>query len=281
MNTKKKSFSITKLLGKILVAIGILIFLYPLCANLIKAQQTVNIVQKYESSLNHQSKSDIDKKLLDAEDYNNYIFSMSEHNAYDGNIPKYNKTLNNGNRGMMGYVSIPQISISNLPIYHGDDQKTLELGVGHIEQTSLPIGGENSHSVLSAHSGRANNTLFSNLDKLKKGDVFYVNVLNKKMKYKINDIRIVKPKDVSSLSVKKGEDLVTLLTCYPTGINTHRLLVTGTRIPYNEKVPQEKQARNKFGYNFWVILVGSLLVIIAIIYIIVIFLKKLKDRRKK
>ena len=134
-------------------------------------------------------------------------------------------------------------------------------------QSSLPIGGINSHAVLPAHSGRVNDTLFTNLDKLKNGDIFYLHVLNLTLKYKINDIRIVAPNQVSSLSIEKGRDLVTLVTCYPTGINNKRLLVTGERTALSKVTPQEDIQRNQFGYKFWVMLGSAFLMFLGLVYL--------------
>lgn len=169
---------------------------------------------------------------------------------------------------MMGFITIPQIKVNDIPIYHGDSEKILGLGVGHVPQSSLPIGGINSHAVLPAHSGRVNDTLFTNLDKLKNGDIFYLHVLNLTLKYKINDIRIVAPNQVSSLSIEKGRDLVTLVTCYPTGINNKRLLVTGERTALSKVTPQEDIQRNQFGYNFWVMFGSAFLMFLGLVYLL-------------
>lgn len=197
-----------------------------------------------------------DAKLYNARLYNDYIYAMSQHKVWPHPIPDYNKTLEIDKSGMMGYISIPQIQVNNVPIYHGDSDSTLALGVGHLPQSSLPIGGNNTHAVLAAHSGRVNDTLFTELDKLKAGDVFYITTLNLHLKYEVTDEKIVKPNDVGSLNIVNNEDLVTLVTCYPTGINNRRLLVTGKRISLSTVTPSEKVNRTLYGYNFWV-LVGS------------------------
>ena len=133
----------------------------------------------------------------------------------------------------MGYVEIPLIKV-NLPIYHGTDSETLDAGIGHLLGTSLPVGGNSTHTVLTAHSGMANQKLFSDLDKLKKGDVFYLRVLDENLAYQVAEINTVLPHESELLEITEGEDYCTLVTCTPFGINTHRLLVRGTRIPYEE-----------------------------------------------
>ncbi len=133
----------------------------------------------------------------------------------------------------MGYVNIPVLSV-NLPIYHGTDADTLELGIGHLLGSSLPIGGESTHTVLTAHSGMASQKMFSDLNQLKKGDVFYLEVLDETLAYQVEEIHTVLPTNTDDLGITAGEDRCTLVTCTPFGVNTHRLLVQGTRIPYEE-----------------------------------------------
>jgi LPXTG-site transpeptidase (sortase) family protein len=166
---------------------------------------------------------------------------------------------------MFGYISIPQINLKNVPIYSGDSEKAMEAGVGHIPQTSLPIGGLNTHAVLSTHSGRINNTLFTNLGDLELGDVFYIYVLNQVLKYKVDNRRIVEPSNVSSIAIVPGKDLVTLATCWPVGVNDKRLLVTAHRVANYERLPQEKIRRSKYGYSFWVMLISAFLALIGIL----------------
>lgn len=269
------------LIGIIAVLFGLGVFLYPIVANYLVSQQSVELTQHFNKARDRLPEQEINHQLTQAKEYNTYIYDMSKGIPYPKLKPNYNKILKVDDSNMMGSINIPQINASNIPIYHGDDVETLELGVGHIEQTSLPVGGESTHTVLSAHSGRANNTLFSNLDKLKKGDVFYLSVLNLKLKYKITDIRVVEPDDASSLSIKDKQDLATLVTCYPTGVNTHRLLVTGEAIPYTEKTKQEEIKRDKFGYDFWVMLGSGLLALVALILILMFILRKRKENKKE
>ena len=154
---------------------------------------------------------------------------------------------------MMGYVEIPKISV-NLPIYHGTGSDSLDRGVGHLLGSSLPVGGESTHTVLTAHSGMANQKLFSDLDKLKKGDVFYLRVLDENLAYQVDDINTVLPHDSSLLEIAEGEDYCTLVTCTPFGVNTHRLLVRGTRIPYEEaeEIVEEQIQTEDLPTSTWV-----------------------------
>lgn len=145
----------------------------------------------------------------------------------------YGSLLNLAGDGIMGYVEIPTIGVT-LPIYHGTNNSTLERGVGHLLGSSLPVGGESTHSVLTAHSGMASAKMFSDLDRLKKGDIFFLDVLGEKLAYQVDQIKTVLPYDTTFLQTEIGNDLCTLVTCTPFGVNTHRLLVRGTRIEYEE-----------------------------------------------
>ena len=145
----------------------------------------------------------------------------------------YGSLLNLAGDGIMGYVEIPTIGVT-LPIYHGTNNSTLERGVGHLLGSSLPVGGESTHSVLTAHSGMASQKMFSDLDRLKKGDIFFLDVLGERLAYQVDQIKTVLPYDTTFLQTEIGNDLCTLVTCTPFGVNTHRLLVRGTRIEYEE-----------------------------------------------
>lgn len=273
-STNKKSFSFRNFLSGLFAIVAVGALFYPIVANVIVSYQTQSTITKFNHSISILSATEIKNKLAQAKAYNNYLFEMSQNLNTEVKKPDYYKSLNIDSSGIMGYLSIPQIKLNNVPIYHGDSEETLMVGIGHLPQTSFPVGGKNTHSVLSAHSGRANNTLFSDIQYLKKGDVFYVNTLNMKLKYRIIDRKIVMPDDVSILSIHKGKDEVTLVTCYPTGINSHRLLVTGERVPYSEKTVGETIQRNQFGYDFWVILGSILLTLIGLIWITIKMIKK-------
>ena len=147
----------------------------------------------------------------------------------------YDSQLNLAGNGIMGYVEIPKISV-NLPIYHGTENDSLERGIGHLLGSSLPVGGESTHTILSGHSGMASQKMFTDLEQLTAGDVFYLHVLDETLAYQVVEINTVLPYDTSLLGIAPDEDLCTLITCTPYGVNTHRLLVRGSRIPYEEAV---------------------------------------------
>lgn len=272
--SKKNKLSVRNAISSILLILAIAVLFYPIVANYIVSQKSFDLIEKFNGETDSLPKDELAVLIKDAERYNEYLFSMSKKEAYNKSVPDYNKILNIDEFGLMGYVTIPQIRILNIPMYHGYSDEVLEMGVGHIPQTSLPVGGINTHCVLSAHSGRANNSLFSDLDKLKNGDVFFINTLNLRMKYRIKNIQVVKRKEVSSLNIRQDKDLVTLVTCYPTGVNSHRLLVTGERIPNENVLSQEKIIRNKYGYDFWVLLGSVICILVALVYLIYKGLKK-------
>ena len=193
------------------------------------------------------------------------------------NEEKYEKLLNVDENGIMGYIQIPSINLS-LPIYHGTDDYVLQSGIGHLDWTSLPIGGEGTHCVLSGHRGLPSAKLFTNLDKLVIGDTFMIRVLNEVLTYEVDQILIVDPNDTDELKIVPGKDYCTLVTCTPYGINTHRLLVRGHRIANTEEV------QNTFitadAVQVEPIIVTPMLAIPALILIINILLLSKKRRRK-
>ncbi len=172
-----------------------------------------------------------------AEDYNRRLAeSAAEYALPDELLEEYAQRLNVGGDGVMGYVEIPEIECS-LPIYHGTDDAVLQSAVGHIEWSSLPVGGESSHCVISGHRGLPSAKLFTNLDKLVEGDLFFLQVLDETLSYEVDKIRIVEPQELSDLQIEAGKDYCTLVTCTPYGVNTHRLLVRGHRVD-NEVLAQ-------------------------------------------
>lgn len=178
------------------------------------------------------------ERLWDAaEDYNRRLAEIAaEYALPDELLEEYAQQLNVGGDGVIGYVEIPEIECS-LPIYHGTDDAVLQSAVGHIEWSSLPVGGESSHCVISGHRGLPSAKLFTNLDKLVEGDLFFLQVLDETLSYEVDQIRIVEPQELSDLQIEAGKDYCTLVTCTPYGVNTHRLLVRGHRVD-NEVLAQ-------------------------------------------
>ena len=213
------------------IIIGVGLLLYPTIANYWNSFHQTRAIMGYNESVASLSQKDYDRILKDAREYNRklgetgIIWNMS-----DEQKAEYNKQLNVDGTGIMGYVTIPQIRIK-APIYHGTNESVLQTAIGHLEQTSLPIGGKSSHSQISGHRGLPSARLFTDIDKIREGDTWTMTILDKTVTYQCDKISIVEPDDLSKLSIKKGKDQCTLITCTPYGINTHRLLVRGHRIP--------------------------------------------------
>lgn len=214
--------------------IGLLILFYPTISNLYNEKNKTRIISNYEEILKSIDNSKYEEEKIFADKYNKKLNKIEEPLINYKSIPNYNKLLNINNDGMMGYLVIDKIKVE-LPIYHGTSNKVLASGVGHLKGSSLPIGGESTHSILSAHRGLPSAKLFSDLDKLEIGDTFKIVVLDEILVYKVDKISVVKPSEINELKITKGKDYVTLLTCTPYGINTHRLLVRGVRVTKEDK----------------------------------------------
>ena len=234
---KQKALTIGGAILIFLLALGIT--LYPLISNYYNEKHQSEINTHYEEIIQHADNSELIRAKELADEYNAAIMpgtQLSEAFSQEALLwasEDYRHQLNIAGDGIMCYVQIPLIQV-NLPVYHGTDSDTLEVGIGHLLGSSLPVGGTGSHSVLTAHSGMANQKMFSDLDKLKLGDVFYLKVLGETLAYQVDQIKTVLPHDTTYLGILEGEDLCTLVTCTPFGVNTHRLLVRGKRIPYEE-----------------------------------------------
>ena len=234
------------------------ITLYPVISNWYNERHQSEIHTQYLEVIKQVDDSDLIQTKELADEYNAAIVpgtQLSDAFSQDALLwasEDYQNQLNLAGDGIMGYIEIPQLQV-NLPIYHGTDSKTLDIGIGHLLGSSLPVGGRNTHSVLTGHSGMANQKMFSDLDKLELGDVFYLQVLGETLAYQIDAINVVLPYDTTFLGITEGEDLCTLITCTPFGINTHRLLVRGARIPYEEAegIVEEKLQEEELPASTW------------------------------
>lgn len=220
----------------LLIVVGLSIVLYPTISNWWNQRFASQMVNEYDR-LTESKDIDFKTEITKARQYNKNLSPKSVPDAFSAKEHKrdieYEKCLNIANNSMMGYVKIPNIDVE-LPIFHYTDEETLKKGVGHLCGSSLPIGEKGTHAILSAHRGLPSAKLFTDLNLLRKKDKFYLHILNKKMAYEVDSIKIVKPNQTSSLQAVKNEDYVTLMTCTPYGVNSHRLLVRGHRVPYKE-----------------------------------------------
>ena len=217
----------------IIVAVGLFglgLILYPSVADWWNSFHQSRAVASYAKKVANLDTSEYERILAEAEAYNNNLaatgikWTMSEEE-----IAAYEKELDITGTGIMGYITIPKIHVE-LPIYHGIDDAVLQIAIGHLTETSLPVGGPSTHCVVSGHRGLPSAKLFTDIDKLVEGDTWTVNVLNKTLTYEVDQIRVVEPTDLSNLQIEQGKDYFTLVTCTPYGINTHRLLIRGHRV---------------------------------------------------
>lgn len=249
---KRKIILILTAVVSLVLALGIA--LYPMISSIYNEQHQSNIHTEFLQQVENTDDSKLQEALQNARAYNAALSGVVSDDAFSkdslqGASEEYQSLLNVTGRGIMGYVSVPKINVT-LPIYHGTDSGTLERGIGHLLGTSLPVGGNSTHSVLTAHSGMASQRMFSDLPQLKEGDVFYLEILNETLAYQVDQIKTVLPHDTTYLGIEVDADLCTLVTCTPFGVNTHRLLVRGHRIPYEEAeeiIQQQEQTEVKTG----------------------------------
>ena len=226
----KKRHRISTLILILVFVIGLSVMLYPTVSNYINSLTQSKMITGYNNDVSLLNGEEYSKIWTDALEYNASLLDNTTRfvpSEKDSKI--YNSCLNVGGNGVMGYIEIEKIGV-NLPIYHGVSEAVLQVGAGHIEGSSLPIGGIGTHCIISGHRGLPSAMLFTDLDKLEIGDVFLINILDETLTYEINQILTVEPDQVDSLEIDKDKDLCTLVTCTPYGVNSHRLLITGTRV---------------------------------------------------
>lgn len=226
------------LLGVLLVLGGAFVFFYPALSNFLAEINQATIILEHEESISNSEDDRLEAEWEKAVEYNRTLTGDEVHDPFvPGSgyvIPdNYHEVLNLEGDGVMGYIEIPKISVK-IPIYHGTEEDILQEGIGHLEQTALPIGGLGNHPVLTGHRGLASAELFTRLDEMVLGDQFYIYVLGKVLAYEVDQILTVLPTELEALGGYRDEDKVTLVTCTPYGINTHRLLVRGTRVEYQK-----------------------------------------------
>ena len=225
-----------------LLALGLT--LYPVISNYVNQKYASQIHTAYQEVMEQADDSELLKAKELADTYNHTLVpgatAAYSQEGLQAASADYDSQLDVAGNGIMGYVEIPKISVK-LPIYHGTENDSLERGIGHLLGSSLPVGGENTHSILSGHSGMASQKMFTDLEQLTPGDVFYLNVLNETLAYQVTEINTVLPYETDLLGIVPGEDLCTLVTCTPYGVNTHRLLVRGSRIPYEKAAVLEEE----------------------------------------
>ena len=218
----------------VLIAAGAALLLYPTVSNYIHSKHSARVITDYNEVYKNTEDERRQEIIRQAEIYNEDLFAAGAPLYEPSQVTGYNDTLDLTGTGIMGYIDIDKIGVE-IPIYHGVDEGVLQIGAGHLEGTSLPVGGENTHCVLSGHRGLPSAKLFTDLNELEIGDRFTITVLDRVLTYEVDQIKVVLPDDTSELTIREGKDYCTLVTCTPYGINTHRLLVRGIRVEDNSK----------------------------------------------
>lgn len=284
---KNKSTWLVRLaaLGILLAGVGIL--LYPLISNYLYEQNQQQLAAYYENLAGQLPEEEKSEELEAVQDYNADLVSGGvlltdpfDANQLDPSVQPYADLLNLQGDGAMGTLEIPAIGL-NLVIYHGTTEEVLQKGVGHLQGTSLPVGGIGTHAVLSAHTGLPDKELFTDLDQMVIGDVFYIHVLGETLAYQVDQILVVEPSNTQDLKINAGEDYVTLVTCTPYGINSHRLLVRGTRIPYEEAQAIQQQTMDRPVTTWQQQYLTAVAVGLAILAAVILLVMLLRRRRKK
>ena len=288
---KRRSFRIV--IAGIIFILALLLTLYPIISNLYNQCHQSLIHTAYEEVIQQADTRDLERIREMAVAYNEALTPGTAADTYskaaiENASADYASQLDPGGSGIMGYVEIPKISV-NLPIYHGTESETLERGTGHLLGSSLPVGGNGTHAIITGHSGLATQKMFTDLEQLQEGDVFYINVLGEVLAYQVFSAEPVLPHDTSRLVIRQNEDLCTLITCYPTGINTHRLLVQGKRIPYEEAevmvekiVTQEEKLESNWEDQYMLGLwlgIWAMLLALAI-YLTVLLVRRTRSRKR-
>ena len=265
MKTNRQSEKKGKKFRNLLFWAGFLICIFPVISNIVERQRQADAVATYRQTMEKEDEKEIEEKWRQANEYNEMLFQAKGGIVEETEEKKYEELLNIHGTDIMGSLEIPKIQVE-LPIYHGTEDEVLSNGIGHLEGTSLPIGGENTHSVLTGHRGLPSSKLLVRLDEMKIGDLFFIHTYKEVMAYKVEEIMVVKPEDTAWMEIKGEKDLVSLVTCTPFGINSHRLIVTGHRVDYKEKEyikikPQFPSVRESIVTVFPILFVVSIVVI--------------------
>ena len=282
---KKKNFVWNIFFALVFLA-GAGVFLYPTVSDMWNQYRNVRLVSRYDEAVTDLSDNEYEKLWNEATEYNaehpvnSIADAFGEKDDYVLTQP-YDQVLDPNGEGLMGSIEIPKIN-AKLAIYHGLSKTVLEKGVGHVEGTSLPVGGKSTHAVLAAHRGLPSAKLFTDLDQMKKGDIFILHILGKNLAYKVDQIRTVLPEETGELDIVEGEDHVTLVTCTPYGVNTHRLLVRGIRTKYAEgEIRNDKTISHRLAVTDpRKVLAGGFAVLIVLILLIYLSVRY-RDKKRR
>lgn len=280
-----------KIIAVIIVLIGLGLLCYPWISNYLFENSVDSTVQVYEKSVEEIDAEELEAMLEEAREYNRNLESSARVQLTDPFIAaeeekqdsSYDSILNLNGDGMICSIEIPKINVS-LPVYHSTASDVLDRGAGHLEGSSFPVGGTDTHAVISAHTGLNRAKMFTDLVDLEEGDLFFIKILNETLAYRVCDINVVLPNDTSLLQIQEGRDLVSLVTCTPYGQNTHRLIVTGERTEYTEEIEEEARSQTSDATSQWMdeyrkaLIIGLLIILITVIVSRVS--RKMKERKK-
>lgn len=276
----------------ILMTTSALLILYPFISNYIFENRADGVIETVEAAAENANKEEYTQAIQEAREYNESLLDGHiklkdpfVEETLEEDTAEYNSLLNMTDDGVMGFIEIPSIDVS-LPIYHGTSEEILEIGTGHLQGTSLPIGGESTHSVITGHTGLSRAKLFTDLTELEKGDIFLLSVMGEKLAYKVDQIKVVLPSEMNDLDIERGKDYCTLITCTPYGVNTHRLLVRGSRTDYKEatdKPFQKKKVQSKWmeEYSKSIIIAAVFFIILMVFLLIWRTITERRRRRKR
>lgn len=278
---KNKSFVVLAVAVCLIFVAGLALLLYPTVSNFWNEKRNEKLIDDYISNVAAAKGEDYSAEFKAAEEYNRTLEGKGVPDAFsfisEEEDETYMSLLSQSSNGVMGYIKIPKISVS-LPIYHTTEKSVLEKGVGHLQGSALPVGGEGTHCVLSAHRGLPSAALFTDLNLLETGDKFFIYVLDRSLAYEVDQILEVEPDETESLDVSETEDLVTLITCTPYGVNSHRLLVRGHRVEYTEEDVAEAEKHSvgsiHTDYTLWIVVSAAFTVVFVVAMIF--FIKKRK-----
>jgi len=276
-----KKSTLSNILLILVMIVGLSLLLYPSFSDWWNSSRQTQVITQYAEAVANLDNELYDSILESAREYNAGL--VERFNSYlltDEQKARYHKEMNLSGDGIMGYVDIPAIDVE-LPIYHGTEEEILQIAIGHIEWSSLPVGGESTHCVVSGHRGLPSARLFTDLDKMEVGDIFMLNVLNEVLTYQVDQIKIVLPHETDDLLITEGEDYCTLVTCTPYGVNSHRMLVRGTRIDNIEEARVVRVTAD--AVRIEPIIVAPLLAIpvLMVLFVALLIPKPKKNRRKE
>lgn len=278
---KKKKRNISTILILLIFLTGLGFLLYPTVSDLWNQAHQSRAIATYTEQVAKLDDSENEEMLKAARRYNKKLLERADHwNLSEKAKKKYESLLDVSGTGIMGYIEIPKIDCL-LPIYHGTDEGALQIAIGHLEGSSLPVGGEDTHCVLSGHRGLPSARLFTDLDQMENGDIFILNILGEKLAYEVDQIKVVLPEEMSDLEVVEGEDLCTLVTCTPYGINSHRLLVRGHRTEYVEPETEETVEEVQTERTQLWLAAAVAVILLVVVTGIVVFVRRRKRRRDR